>query len=266
MKWREERVVRFRDSEKSWLGLAGLFWLKEGNNTFGSDRSCNFVLPPTAPQKAGTFVFKNGQVTFKTDSSVNMTCNGGELPRRPLRDDQQDEPDYLYLANLILVVIKRGQSTLIRMWDIDHPLRKAFSGLNFFPYKPEYRIIAKHTGYAPYKTVTQEDIIGEAHDVNMIGNVAFEWEGKQYRLDGEDGGDGGLFIAFKDKTNADTTYAGGRYIQTEKPQNGQVVLDFNKAYNMPCSYTLYATCTLSTPENRLPISIEAGEKKYQDHH
>jgi uncharacterized protein (DUF1684 family) len=265
MKWREERAERLRTSEKSWFGLAGLFWLKEGNNTFGSDSHCNFVLPAAAPKKAGVFVFKNDQVTVKADLNVKMTCNDGELPRRPLRDDQQDNPDFIRFGNLIMVVIKRGKSTLIRLWDIDHPLRKAFSGLNFFPYKPEYRIIAKYNGYAPYKTITQEDIIGEIHDAKMIGIVVFELEGKQYSLDAEDAGDG-LFIAFKDTTNANTTYAGGRYMQTEKPQNGQVLLDFNKAHNMPCAYTLYATCTLATPENRLPIAIEAGEKKYQDHH
>jgi uncharacterized protein (DUF1684 family) len=265
MKWREERVERLRTSEKSWLGLAGLFWLKEGNNTFGSDRSCNFVLPSTAPKKAGVFNLKNDLVTIRPDLNVKISCNGGDLPHRPLRDDQQDEPDFLYLANLIMVVIKRGKSTLIRLWDIDHPLRKAFSGLNFFPYKPEYRITAQYTGYEPFKLVRQEDIIGETHDTKMIGTAFFEWEGKQFRLDAEDGGDG-LFIAFKDKTNLDATYAGGRYLQTEKPQNGQVVLDFNKAYNMPCAYTLYATCTLATPENRLPIAIEAGEKKFQDRH
>ena len=265
LKWREERAERLRTGEKSWLGLAGLFWLKEGNNTFGSDPACNFVLPATAPKKAGVFVFKNDLVTVKADPKVKMTCNDGELPRRPLRDDQQDNPDFIRFANLILVLIKRGNGTLIRLWDIDHPARKAFSGLNFFPYKPDYRITAKYTGYAPFKLVKQEDIIGETHDAKMIGTAVFEWEGKQYSLDAEDGGDG-LFIAFKDKTNADTTYAGGRYLQTEKPQNGQVVLDFNRAYNMPCAYTLYATCTLATPENRLPIAIEAGEKKYQEQH
>ncbi len=265
LKWREERAERLRTSEKSWLGLAGLFWLKEGNNTFGSDPGCNFVLPPTAPQKAGVFTFKNGLVTIKSDLNVQITCNDGELPRRALRDDQQDEPDYLQLTNLIMVVIKRGNSTLIRLWDIDHPMRKTFSGLNFFPYKPEYRLVAKYSGYAPFKLVKQEDIIGEIHDAKMIGSVNFEWEGKPYSLDAEDGGEG-LFIAFKDQTNAKATYAGGRYLLTEKPQDGHVVLDFNKAYNMPCAYTLYATCTLATPENRLSITIEAGEKKYQDHH
>jgi uncharacterized protein (DUF1684 family) len=263
-KWREERTDWFRNNEKSWLGLAGLFWLKEGNNSFGSDPKCNFVLPPTAPKKAGIFVFNKGEVTVKTELNVKITCNNGELPRRPLLDDKNDKPDYLQLANFIFVVLKRGSSTLIRVWDIDHPLRKAFSGLNFFPYNPECRIVAKYSGYAPFKTVRQEDIIGETHDANMIGYATFEWQGRQYRLDGEDGGGGSLFIAFKDKTNADTSYAGGRYLLSEKIENGQVVLDFNKAYNMACAYTLFATCDLSTPENRLPIAIEAGEKKYQD--
>jgi uncharacterized protein len=265
-KWREERCAHMRDSEKSWFGLAGLFWLKEGNNTFGSDRSCDFILPPNAPQKAGIFKFKNGDVTIEAAPNVKITCNGGELPQQPLFDDQEDNPDFLFLDNFILVVIKRGKTTLIRLWDIDHPARKAFKGLDFYPIKPEYRIIAKYNGYAPFKVVKQEDIIGEVHNARMIGSVVFEWEGQQYSLDAEDGGDGGLFIAFKDKTNANTTYAGGRYLQTEKPQNGQVVLDFNKAYNMSCAYTLYATCALATATNRLPFMVEAGEKKYPDPH
>ncbi len=266
LEWREERAKRLRDTEKSWLGLAGLYWLKEGNNTFGSDPKSNFVFPASAPRKAGVFVFKNNQVTIKAEPGVTMTCNEGELPRRPLCDDQQDNPDFIRFGSLIMVVIKRGNSTLIRLWDIEHPLRKTFSGLNFFPYQPEYRLVAQYTGYAPYKLVRQEDIIGEIQEAKMLGTVTFELAGKSYSLDAEDGGEGQLFIAFKDQTNAKTTYAGGRYLLTGKLDHGQVVLDFNQAYNMPCAYTLYATCTLSTPENRLPIAIEAGEKKYQEQH
>jgi hypothetical protein len=46
------------------------------------------------------------------------------------------------------------------------------------------------------------------------------------------------------------------------PENGKVELDFNKAYNPPCAFTPYATCPLPPPENRLPVRIEAGEKRY----
>ncbi|PWH16815.1 MAG: hypothetical protein DDG60_03450, partial [Anaerolineae bacterium] len=143
---------------------------------------------------------------------------------------------------------------------------QAFQGLNWYPYKAEYRMEAKYTGYAPYKLVKQHDIIGETHDTKMIGKVTFTWEDKEYSLDAENAGDGGLFIAFQDKTCGKTTYAGGRYLLTEAPQDGKVILDFNKAYNMPCAYTPYATCGLPTRENRLPIAIEAGEMKYQDSH
>lgn len=263
MKWRDERTERLRTNEKSWFGLAGLYWLKEGKNTFGSAASCDFVLPEGAPEKAGVFDFSDGQVTVQAESGVKINCNGAKLPSRPLCDDQQDEPDFLYLANFILVVLKRGSSTLIRLWDIERPERKALTVLNFYPYKAEYCIPAKYFGYAPSKLVKQKDIIGEISDTHMIGYVVFEWNGKEYRLDAQDAGDG-LFIAFRDKTNGNITYAGGRYLLTENPKNKRVTIDFNRAYNPPCAYTVYATCTLPSADNRLPFPIEAGERKYHD--
>lgn len=266
MQWRAERAERLRLNEKSWLGLAGLYWLKEGNNSFGSDPKCDFILPASAPKMAGVFQFKHGLVYLKVEKGVVMTCNGGALPSEALNDDQKDNPDFLELGRLILVTLKRGLSTLIRLWDIDNPARKEFSGLNFYPCKPQYRIEAKYSGYAPYKIVKQQDIIGEVHDAKMIGNVTFEWQGKEYTLDAEDAGTGGLFLAIRDETSGKTTYAGGRYLLTDKPENGKVILDFNKTYNMPCAYTVYATCGLPTPSNRLPIAIEAGEMKYKDDH
>jgi uncharacterized protein (DUF1684 family) len=46
------------------------------------------------------------------------------------------------------------------------------------------------------------------------------------------------------------------------PKDGQVVLDFNKAYNPPCAFSPFATCPLPPKENHLPVRIEAGEKTY----
>jgi uncharacterized protein (DUF1684 family) len=43
-----------------------------------------------------------------------------------------------------------------------------------------------------------------------------------------------------------------------------VVIDFNKAYSPPCAFTNFATCPLPPDQNRLPLSIHAGEK-YRDH-
>ncbi|MFI8807394.1 DUF1684 domain-containing protein [Micromonospora chalcea] len=43
-------------------------------------------------------------------------------------------------------------------------------------------------------------------------------------------------------------------------EQGRVTLDFNRAVNLPCAYTDFATCPLPPTENRLPVAVEAGEK------
>ena len=37
-------------------------------------------------------------------------------------------------------------------------------------------------------------------------------------------------------------------------------IDFNRAHNMPCAYTDFATCPLPPAANTLPFAVEAGEK------
>ena len=44
--------------------------------------------------------------------------------------------------------------------------------------------------------------------------------------------------------------------------DGTAVLDFNQAYNPPCSFNPYTTCPLPPKENRLTVRILAGERAY----
>ncbi|HSK88133.1 MAG TPA: DUF1684 domain-containing protein, partial [Anaerolineales bacterium] len=74
-----------------------------------------------------------------------------------------------------------------------------------------------------------------------------------------------LFIQFMDLTNGNPTYPSGRYHYTDAHENGSVFVDFNKAYNLPCAFTEYATCTFPPQETRLEVAIEAGEI-YPEHH
>jgi uncharacterized protein (DUF1684 family) len=57
------------------------------------------------------------------------------------------------------------------------------------------------------------------------------------------GGDAthGLFIIFSDLTRKTGTYPAGRFLATEAVTDGKVLLDFNRAYNPPCSVPPYAT-------------------------
>ncbi len=53
-----------------------------------------------------------------------------------------------------------------------------------------------------------------------------------------------MHLDFRDTTNGDTTYIGGRFLIAEMPKDGKIVVDFNQAYNPPCAYTDYAACPL----------------------
>ena len=74
-----------------------------------------------------------------------------------------------------------------------------------------------------------------------------------------------LFLPFKDITNGEETYGGGRYIDlsiSDIQKNNTVVLDFNKCYNPWCAYSDGYNCPVPPLVNHLPIAISAGEKKY----
>jgi uncharacterized protein (DUF1684 family) len=46
------------------------------------------------------------------------------------------------------------------------------------------------------------------------------------------------------------------------PENGRLVVDFNKAYNPPCAFNEYSTCPLPPQANRMDLFVTAGEKDY----
>lgn len=73
-----------------------------------------------------------------------------------------------------------------------------------------------------------------------------------------------LFIPFKDLTNGELTYGGGRYIDLKISdiQKGIVQLDFNKAYNPWCAYSEGYSCPIPPVENNLNLEIRAGELNF----
>ena len=77
-----------------------------------------------------------------------------------------------------------------------------------------------------------------------------------------------LFIPFKDATNGNDTYGGGRYLELRLGEfkGDAVVLDFNKCYNPYCAYSEGFNCPIPPFENHLKVKIEAGEKVFAKSH
>lgn len=251
--WQKHRNEGLRAPD-SWLSLVGLFWLKQGDNTIGSADTNDFVLPKgSAPGKAGVLHVEGGNVTY--------TASGGKAQKLsyPAEEDVDGKPDIAKAGRISFVIIKRGDRLALRARDSESPVLKNFRGMDFFPVNPDFRFRAKFIPDA--KKIAILDVTGRTEMQQSPGHVEFAYRGKNYTLrpifEGEK-----LFFLFTDPTNKSTTYQAGRMLNTAQAADGFVDLDFNRAYNPPCTFTVYATCPRAPKENRLTIPVEAGEKRY----
>src|SRR5688572_32583196 len=73
--WRAKREERLK-ADGGWLTVTGLFWLKDGPNTFGSDKSSAIVLPASAPPQAGVIEFAGGKAILRPQPGVEILAGG----------------------------------------------------------------------------------------------------------------------------------------------------------------------------------------------
>lgn len=147
-------------------------------------------------------------------------------------------------------------------------MKKRFRGLDYYPIDLKYaitgsveRLISRgnQTIYVYLPTNTGKD-----RKYVKYGRFRFRLEGKQFVLFiYRPLGGGELFLPFKDRTSERDTYPRGRYLFVEPLPDGQVLVDFNRAYNPFCAYNNKFTCPFAPPENWLDIEIRAGEKRFQ---
>lgn len=254
---RDEQVAA---ASMHWINLAGLFWLEEGENTFGNSSEAKISLPQFPQPICGHFLFKDGKVTVH--ATTEMTLNGGAIETRALYTDKDKEADLLNIAALTMKVIVRGDVTLIRVWDRDSKEKKKFKGFTYYSPNPAYKVTAKYIRYDPPKPTIRVEGIGTEVATFFMGQAQFTLNGVESTLEAEQSGEELLFN-FKDETNSDTTYGGGRRFYLPPPDGGEIVLDFNLTDNWPCAYTPFATCPIPPKENKLKLRVEAGEKKFK---
>lgn len=151
-----------------------------------------------------------------------------------------------------------------------------FKYLRFYEPDSAFRVTAKFTpspGSAPFDIPTYS---GNKKEFVKYGEFSFNLKGQPYTLSvfrnltlaGIPIYKNHLFILFKDLTNGDETYGGGRYLDlyTTEIHNSLFVLDFNKVYNPYCAYSEGFNCPIPPRENHLNVRIEAGEMNYGKDH
>lgn len=259
--WKEYRIDRLTEPT-GWLRTADLIWLEEGENRFGSGADMDIRFPEnTSPEEAGTFTLTDGTVHMTVRDGVTITQDGEPVRNLTLLDDGMDERIEVRHEDLIWFVDQRGDRYGIRLFNQDNPKADEFDGFPAYPLDESWHLKARFVPYEEERTITIDNVIGDRIERPTPGRLEFSIGGEIYSLDAFESGDN-LFLMFGDETNRDETYQAGRYILVDKPDSsGQTVIDFNKAYNMPCSFNKFTTCQLPPPQNRLDVAITAGEKR-----
>ena len=261
--WRTKRIADLKQPD-SWLTLAGLYWLDEGENRFGSDPANDLVFPDQAPPRIGSFWKADSTVRVEMEPGVEVRYDGEPVTAIELDPGGETASVILEWASLSWFLIKRDQGFGIRLKDSQSPALAAFDGIDAFPVDLDWRLRGRFEPYDPPKSIFVPTVLDTDARYTVPGAMFFEVDGQSHRLDvtGEPA-DSAFFVIFADKTNGKETYGGGRYLWVEAPDAaGRMTIDFNKSYNPPCVFTPYATCPLPPRQNRLSVRIEAGEKNY----
>lgn len=260
--WHTKRIDGLK-KDTGWLNLVGLYWLEEGENTFGSSDKNKIVFPNNAPAELGTLTLIDSTVIFNSKGESKVQLNGETVTNLEMKLDISGNPTILESGSLRWFVIKRGDKFGIRLRDLESELLKNFNGIERFPIDSLWKLNAKFEKYNSPKKVMIPTAIGTVEESYSPGKLTFKIDDKEYSLEPTSAGKG-LFVVFADLTSGGETYGAGRFLYVQGPDsNNNVELDFNKAYNPPCAFTKYATCPLPTESNKIRVRITAGEKNFK---
>jgi len=234
--WHSERE-RYYGDPLGWVSLTGLYWLTDDFDTIAD-------LPGKWRADADA-VYVEG-----VDGTDRLEPVEGAPGLLVADGDRRIE------------VIRRTGSVALRVHDPRSPHLEEYDGIPAYPPTQSWLVSGRFSAYGQPRAVKTGAVVeGLEHHHQAVGVVDFEVAGAAQQLLAFEGRAGGLHILFTDATSGVTTYPACRSLAIAEPaSDGTVTLDFNRASNLPCAFTDYATCPVAPAENRLTVPVEAGEK------
>lgn len=260
--WHRNRIEVLKE-DQGWLRLSGLYWLREGEQSFGSGERVRIQFPEgSIPEFAGIFELKADTVVMKVAGNISIYDERG----RQVREDTIYSPDIsreLNYRSLTWFVVQRDDKFGIRLYDDNSPHLQQFDGIDRYEIDTDWRVEAEFEPEDEGASMQIENVLGQMVTYDLAGTLRFEVNGEEAEMVALGTGDR-LFIPFADATTGEETYEAGRYVYIDRPGPGEpAIIDFNVSYNPPCAINPYTTCPLPPPQNRKDFPIRAGEKKYE---
>nr|WSX74880.1 DUF1684 domain-containing protein [Streptomyces sp. NBC_00899] len=247
--WHEEKE-KVLAGPHGFLAITGLHWLD--------------ATPARFPDAPGAWSSTADGVVVELSDGEELTLDGQVLRERHDFGVIGERVSLFPAAgDAVVEVAKRGGYDILRPRHPENALRLAFTGTPAYAPDPRWARAGRYVPFdVPRPTTVGAAVEGLQHVYDAPGQVEFELDGTTHRLTAFNGhAPGSLLVLLTDATSGVTTYAANRALSIDPPDaEGNVLVDFNRASNLPCAYTDLATCPLPPAENRLPVAIEAGEK------
>jgi uncharacterized protein (DUF1684 family) len=245
--WKSEREGTLAEPY-GWLALVSLDWLEE--------------TPRSYPGLPGLW-WQDSDAAYLDPQGADVTHEGEAVTGVRRIELVNSGAGTRIVAGDVEIEVARRSGYLIRVHDPKALVLKDFHGVPSYEPEEDWVLRGRFEPFGePRPTTVGAVVEGLTHVYTALGVARFEHDGVEHTLTAFNGKvGGGLSILFNDATSGVTTYAANRSLQVAAPdEDGAVVLDFNRATNLPCAFTDFATCPLPPEGNRLPFAVEAGEK------
>ena len=248
--WHREHETR-RAAPDGFLAITSLRWLSPEPQRF-DDAPGAWTTGPGGP----VVELADGEELVIGGTAVHGRHEFGPIPERGGIS--------AVTGDAVIEVARRGGNDIVRPRHPEHSIRVRYTGTPAFAPSQQWVVPARFVPFAEPQPVTVGSVVDELrHIYDAQGVLEFELAGQQLKLTAFSGHvPGTLSVLFTDATSGVTTYPASRSLQVAAPAaDGSTTLDFNRAVNLPCAYTPFATCPLPPAGNRLPVAVEAGEQQ-----
>ncbi|MEP5611931.1 MAG: DUF1684 domain-containing protein [Cyclobacteriaceae bacterium] len=225
-------------------------------NRFGGSDDVEYKLDIDGiPSVIGSIEVFQDSILFKADERIEVKTEDDSLINQMVQQfDEFGNTIDLYHDRFSWRVVSYGTDKYLRVRDLESSNFTEFKGYKRFDLTSDYILSGKFIPYDQPKKIVVPSNVNFERTATFIGTISFEYQNEQFEILVGDG-----HIMFSDETSADQTYGSGRYMKFKPNEDGSVILDFNYAYNPPCSFSDYTTCLFPPTQNRLPFKVLAGE-------
>ena len=248
--WLAWRAARERDlaKEHGWLSLTGFAWLPDRRTSL--------------PGLPGRWWADGSGANVEATASEGLSIDGEPVAGWASADvEEAGSRLWVRHGERIVELLRRGGRLAVRTRDPRATTRQKFDGVPTWEHDPDWVRPGRFTAADPPARV---EVRSARHDLvqhtTVVGTVDVDIDGVRHRLSAVGAGEG-LGLLFHDATNGSLS-APWRTVTTSPPDlDGNVVVDFNRAVNLPFAFTAYGTCPGPVTGNRIAVPVTAGEKR-----